>query len=247
MNRGRWARPVGVVLGSAAAVGLWFATAGQAGPARLWAITVTLLLPLLSVRQAAAIADPSSLPRIPAYVSSIVSLWLIAAITATVARLGGVGPRQLRLTAMPLVPLAAWVGGLTFAAVAILVVARRMGVRESPILLRLLPETPAEKNVFAGLSVTAGFCEELVFRGFLLLVFTDSLGTAGAVGLSTVVFALSHAYQEPKGAARAGLLGLLLALPPVLSGCLWPSIVAHTAIDLLGGIFLRNRLVGNVA
>ena len=246
MKPGRWARPAGLVLGCAAAVGLWFATAGQAAPARLWAITVTLLLPLLSVRQATAI-DPSSLPRIPAYVSSIVSLWLIAAITATVARLGGVGPHELRLTPMPIAPLAAWVAGLTVAAVAILVLAKRIGVRESPVLIRLLPETPAEKNVFAGLSVTAGFCEELVFRGFLILVFTDSLGTAGAVGLSTVVFALSHAYQEPKGAARAGLLGLLLALPPVLSGCLWPSIIAHTVIDLLGGIFLRNRLVGNVA
>ena len=235
------------VIGTVAAVGIWYLLHGVAGPVRLWAVTLCVLLPILAIVQVGAIGDPDALPRIPAYISSIVSLWLIAALTAVVARVGDIDAGRLRLVPLAWGAAVAWTLAATAAALGLLLLANRLGIRESPLLLRLLPVNRAEKQIFAGLAITAGFCEELVFRGFLLHVLAGPLGTAGAVAASSIVFGLAHAYQEPGGAARAGLLGVVLAVPVVLSGSLWPSMIAHTAIDVISGILLRDRLTGNMA
>jgi len=238
---------VRMVVWSAIAVGLWFLLRDAPGAVRLWTVTLCVLLPILAIVQVGAIGDPEALPRIPAYLSSIVSLWLIAALTATVARIGGIDATQLRLAPVAWGPFVAWSLTLVGTGLALLLAANRLGVRESELLLRLLPISRAEKQTFAGLSVTAGFCEELVFRGFLLHVLAGPLGTVGAIAASSTVFGLAHAYQDASGAARAGFLGALLALPVVLSGSLWPSMIAHTAIDIASGIFLKDRLTGNMA
>jgi membrane protease YdiL (CAAX protease family) len=235
------------VVWSVVAVGLWFLLRDVPGAVRLWTVTLCVLLPILAVVQVGAIGDPDALPRIPAYVSSILSLWLIAALTAAVARIGHIDAAQLRLAPVAWGPLLAWSLAATVAGLALLLAANRLGVRESALLLRLLPVSRAEKQTFAGLSVTAGFCEELVFRGFLLHVLAGSLGTLGAIAAASAVFGLAHAYQEVTGAARAGILGALLAVPVVLSGSLWPSMIAHTAIDIASGIFLKDRLTGTMA
>lgn len=247
MTRRHIARSIGLLVVIAIAVGLWLATGGLSTPVRVWTLAITLVLPLVSIWQVAVIGEPDRLPRIPAYVSSIVSLWLLAGLTATVARFGGLRADQLGLGSVHWSGFFAWSAGQIAVSVAILALASRLGIRESALLIRLLPETPGEKQVFAGLSVTAGFCEEIVFRGFLLFVLAQPFGSIGAVAISSAVFGLSHAYQDARGAGRAGLLGVILALPPVLSGSLWPSIFAHTLIDLIGGIFLKDRLVGKMA
>lgn len=246
-TRRRVARFLGLAVVIAVGIGLWLATGVLSTPVRVWTLAITLVLPLVSVWQVGAIGDPDTLPRIPAYISSIVSLWLLAGVTATVARFGGLRAEQLSLGALDWTAFFAWSAGQVVVSVAILALASRLGIRESALLIRLLPESPAEKQVFAGLSVTAGFCEEIVFRGFLLFVLAQPFGAIGAVAITSAVFGLSHAYQDARGAGRAGLLGVVLALPPVLSGSLWPSIFAHTIIDLIGGIFLKDKLVGKVA
>jgi membrane protease YdiL (CAAX protease family) len=235
------------ILWTVVAVALWFLLHDVPGPARFWAVTLSVLLPVLAAVQVGAARDPESLPRIPAYVSSILSLWFIAAITATVARFSGLDARQLALAPVSAFPLVAWSLAVTFAGLALVFSANRLGFRESDLLRRLLPVSRVEKQVFSGLSVTAGICEELVFRGFLLHVLAGPFGTLGAVVASSAVFGLAHAYQKASGSARAGLLGALLALPVVLTGSLWPSMIAHTAIDIASGVFLTDRLVGKVA
>lgn len=243
----RIGRVVRTTVVAALAVALWLVTAGMPGAVRFWTVTLTVFLPLLAMKQVDGIGNPAELPRIPAYLSSIASLWLIALLTATVARFGGISAADLRLTPIAWPALVAWSLGPLAAGIGILALARRLGVRESALLIRLLPESRAEKQIFAGLSVTAGFCEELVFRGFLLYVLAVPFGLAGAIAASSIVFALAHVYQDARGAARAGLLGLVLAITIVLSGSLWPSMIAHTAIDLIGGLLMKDRLVGEVA
>lgn len=50
-------------------------------------------------------------------------------------------------------------------------------VRDSVAPLKpLLPHTPAEWSGFRPLAVTAGICEELLFRGYLVWVLTPMLG-----------------------------------------------------------------------
>jgi len=96
-------------------------------------------------------------------------------------------------------------------------------------------------------SLTAGSCEELVFRGFLISLLVNAWGSpALAVVLSSAAFGWMHAYQEPGGAIRAALLGAALALPVVLYGSVIPSMIAHTAIDVISGILLQKRLISDL-
>jgi len=225
------------------AVLVWVALDAQPWAPRIWATLLLVPLPVAAAYQLRLVENPESLPRMPLYVSSAVSLWLLALVTAGVVWVSPLDWSALRFVRGPLGPTAAWSVGITAAGVALLGLARSLGIRESPILRRLLPATRREKLAFSGLSLTAGFCEELVFRGFLIAVMLDAWGSAIlAVALSSVAFGWMHAYQDVAGAARAALLGVLLALPVVLFGSVVPSMIAHTAIDIVGGILLQKRL-----
>jgi membrane protease YdiL (CAAX protease family) len=138
---------------------------------------------------------------------------------------------------------------LTAAAVALLFAVRagetRLGWKETPLLLELLPRTRSEKTVFAGLSFVAGFGEEIAYRGFALAWMASILGSAGAaLVITSLAFGLLHAYQGVPGVARTGLLGGLFGISVLATGSLWPAILAHTAVDLLAGLVLADTLTG---
>lgn len=99
----------------------------------------------------------------------------------------------------------------------------------------LVPETYSERRGFRLLSVTAGFCEELVFRGFLIWLITAWLGVVAAVIISSIVFGYAHIYLGVPQVPRIALVGLLLALVVVGTGSLWPAMVIHAAMDLNSG------------
>ncbi len=102
-----------------------------------------------------------------------------------------------------------------------------------------LPRTRKDLNWFILLSITAGACEEILFRGFLIWYFGQINGTALAVLLSSILFGLAHSYQGWQGGLRAGLMGLVLALCYVFTGSLWVPIFLHIAGDVYGGILGR--------
>ena len=87
---------------------------------------------------------------------------------------------------------------------------------------------------------SAGFGEELLFRGFLMRRLTDALGGTGRAELAAVVgqailFAFGHAYLGPRGMLNAGVLGLFGALFYLWNGRnLWPLFIAHGLVDSVG-------------
>ena len=112
--------------------------------------------------------------------------------------------------------------------------------------LLLIPETPREK-LWAVLMVapTAAFCEEFLFRGYVLMQLHDwfhSLLWAWVV--SSVAFGLAHFYQGWSGMLRAALLGALLGYPVVRWGSLYPGMLAHWMIDTVSLLWLGPRMVG---
>ncbi|HKF50866.1 MAG TPA: CPBP family intramembrane glutamic endopeptidase [Candidatus Acidoferrales bacterium] len=99
----------------------------------------------------------------------------------------------------------------------------------------LAPETNNERRGFWLLSITAGVCEEFLFRGFLMWLIAASTNLLAAVIISSILFGCVHVYLGAAHVPKAAMVGLLLALFVVASGSLWPAIVIHTALDLNGG------------
>lgn len=105
-----------------------------------------------------------------------------------------------------------------------------------------LPATRTERHWYAFLSVTAGICEETLFRGFVLHylhAFPLSLNLTLALLISSVIFGLQHLYQGAGGATATALVGLLFALVFLLTGNLLASVVLHSALDLRMLLVLR--------
>jgi len=109
-------------------------------------------------------------------------------------------------------------------------------------LAYLAPQTPREDRLFDMVSITAGVCEEILYRGLLLATLVSLVGTWPAVVISSVIFGLGHAYQGISGIAKTGLVGLVLAWLTVSSGSLFIAIVLHAAIDLTSGRIMGKAL-----
>lgn len=111
-------------------------------------------------------------------------------------------------------------------------------VQQSRDLCQIAPQSPTEERVFFLLSITAGICEEILFRGLLIAVLAVSMGMWPSLILSTAIFGLGHAYQGWKGIGRTAAAGLVLALFAVGSGSLFVPILLHAVGDLTSGHML---------
>lgn len=93
---------------------------------------------------------------------------------------------------------------------------------------------------------TAGFGEEIIWRGFLLkqiarLLNESKVGWAIGLITTSVFFGLSHAYQGVTGIVMTGIAGLVYGSVMLFyKGNLWPSIFAHAFTDTIIFIILYN-------
>lgn len=212
------------------------------------AILLAVLLaavPGFAIAQVPLVGD-IHVDRLPAYWSSIATLWILGTACWFVGSREG-GAAALGLVGIPVAPFVLWTLGLATAGLLVIGlfhgVALWWGLADSDLLVQLLPRSGRERGVFALLSLAAGSGEELAFRGYLIPVLTPLLGVAGAATLSSAVFGVVHAYQGALGVVRTGLMGGVLAWGFLASGSLWPAIVAHTLIDLVAGIWLGEKLL----
>jgi uncharacterized protein len=106
----------------------------------------------------------------------------------------------------------------------------------NPYVAKLAPHTRSEFGWWLAVSLSAGFCEEFVFRGYLIWVFQPLLGLWGAAAFSVVVFAAAHAYQGAKGILATGVVGSLFTLVVLISGSLFPAIALHVLTDIGTGL-----------
>jgi uncharacterized protein len=101
--------------------------------------------------------------------------------------------------------------------------------------LALLPRTTAERRLFTLVGVTAGVCEEWLYRGFLLAVVAaigGGLPTPALVAIGALAFGLAHAYQWVAGIVTTGVLGGVMAGLYLGTGSLLLPVVLHALIDL---------------
>jgi len=99
----------------------------------------------------------------------------------------------------------------------------------------MLPHTRGELALFRGLSVTAGVCEELLFRGFLIWYLGHYTGVIQAALISSLAFGVGHAYQGPRGILVTALIGAFMSAVYLLSGSLLLPMILHALMDLHAG------------
>jgi len=99
-------------------------------------------------------------------------------------------------------------------------------------LQRLMDGNPIGLPVLVLLGVVNGAYEEVFLLGFLLRGLRG-YGLAMAIGLSLLVRVLYHLYQGPLGAIYVGTFGLALSLSYVVTGRLYPAVIAHAMADIV--------------
>ena len=211
--------------------------------AHLLAAAVVLLFPLWDVWEARRLREavrPGS--KSPVYLRIIAILWLFAGAALLVFPLSSLLRAPMSLgSGIP--PSAAWIIAATAGVGQLLpvVLARfdaglraRLAAALDEIGY-LVPRTAREKLLFAGVSVTAGITEELIYRGFLMRYLAAGpwgLSAAAALAVSSLAFGVAHAGQGAKGMLLTGVVGLLLGGLYLASGSLLLPILLHTLIDL---------------
>jgi hypothetical protein len=107
--------------------------------------------------------------------------------------------------------------------------------RSLEVSATLLPTTPRERKWFAATAITAGICEELLYRGFLMHYLPSTFPTLDWLTvsiLSGIIYGLSRAYQGFRGMTQTALTGFSFAIVFVISGSLLPAMVFHALAEL---------------
>jgi len=194
-------------------------------------------------RASVARGDPNA--RVSGYRRGIVGQWLFTA-TAVGLWVGYARPfSALRLTVPALwqvvvgavlVALTVVLGYLQLASVRRLTPERRaaLGPRLGDVAF-LIPHTPREHRWFLGLSLTAGFCEEFLYRGYLTWLLSPWLGAPLAMLVVVIAFGLGHSYQGRRGAIRATLAGAVMAAIVLATNWLVPAMIVHALVDVSSG------------
>jgi membrane protease YdiL (CAAX protease family) len=93
--------------------------------------------------------------------------------------------------------------------------------------------------VWIAVALTAGVCEEFLYRGWLLSLIATASGSLWiALVASSIVFGFAHAYQGRNGILGASVLGIVMGGVFLFSRTLLPGQILHAAIDLNSGFAL---------
>ena len=110
----------------------------------------------------------------------------------------------------------------------------------SQLMEQILPSNWSEYASFTFLAISAGICEEVVFRGFLVNYFLEitkgmTFGPYLSIVIPALVFSVSHLYQGWLNVVKIFTLALLFCAIFLLSNSLLLVIVIHVAVDLISG------------
>ena len=195
-------------------------------------------------KAAVAAGEPGA--RLHAYRRTVIGQWAFAAAAIWLwarsgrawSELGVVPPANGRMIASAII--IALIVGFTaqqVRAIGRTTPERRLAIRPKLAYVEyLLPHSRHEFRWFTALSFTAGVCEELLYRGFLLWVLEAYVGLAAAAAIGVILFGALHLYQGRRGAFKAGAAGLVMTVIVLSTGWLVPAMVVHALVDLSAGV-----------
>lgn len=104
-----------------------------------------------------------------------------------------------------------------------------------------LPEKTRELPFYIILCLCAGIFEEIIYRGFMVTYFLPLNGTENeipwmAIFAPSVLFSLAHTYQGWTAVIKIFIFSLLLGVIFIMTKSIYPTMILHFLIDLVGGI-----------
>jgi len=116
-------------------------------------------------------------------------------------------------------------------------VGRLLHVVQDPKMSAMFPHGGIQIALWVALSVTAGICEETIFRGYLQTQFMALTKNAPAgILLSAAAFGAAHAYQGFRMTILIAVFGLMFGILAHWRGSIRPGIIAHAWQDSVSGI-----------
>ena len=206
----------------------------------------------IRLKKLLALPSVDTKEKLALYAVTIAFQWVLFGVVAWRACARGLTLQDMGLGPQPRVGIvltgllgAICIGGLQWLNL------RRIGRMEgeAPELLRklanrLLPVNLLEYLPYSALAITAGICEEFVYRGFGIAAFSKAgLPLWLVVVFSSILFGLAHAYQGRGGIVSTGIFGVLLAIGRLWLGSLLPVMMWHAGLDLAAGIAAPKYLL----
>lgn len=217
-------------------------------PLAPWWHTLLVLLPLAAGSIASLVQGglpdahvPGLTPRLSSYLTVLVEEWLIVGLIWLALRRRGrsigalvSGSWQTRRLFFRDLGLA--LGFMAVAVPLVGVLTRLLGADTAQTLANIIPHSRIELVVWLALAATGGFCEEVVFRGYLARQFGAWTGSRVlAVFLQGVAFGLAHGYYG-KTMIAITVQGWMFGLLVLWRRSLRPGILAHAFQDIVGGV-----------
>ncbi len=185
---------------------------------------------------------PSMSPRLSSYLTVLVIEWVPVLLIWQVLRkrglsLGTLVSGRWRRPRDFFRDLGLGVAFLGVAAVVIEPLGALLGAKAlEGSLAHLAPRTIPELAVYLVMALSAGFCEELIFRGYLTRQLSAWTGSVPAgILLQGIVFGLGHGYYRWVMVAVM-VLAWLLGLLARWRKSLLPGMLFHAVQDVLGGV-----------
>jgi membrane protease YdiL (CAAX protease family) len=208
------------------------------------------------MRKLMALPSVSGRERIQLYVTTVLFQWTLAALVGWRALARGITWRELGIANRWTPPvLLLTIVGAALIAVGHWANLRRMAALNHPAIerlramgARLFPRSPGEAFFYVLLALTAGCCEEFIFRGFVIAaLFRAGFSAWIVVLLSSAMFGIAHLYQGKGGSVGTGILGTLFAIAKIAYRSLLPVLVWHAVLDLVAGLAGAHYFSGNTA
>jgi uncharacterized protein len=137
-------------------------------------------------------------------------------------------PRSLLLD----IPVAVVLSVITFLLEPIIV--RALGKTGWGSVAGIVPSNTLEIAAWIVMAISAGICEETIFRGYLQQQFSGWMGHVSiGVLAQAVIFGLAHAYQGWKNMALIFVLGCIYGAFALLRNGLRANMIAHAGMDIL--------------
>jgi membrane protease YdiL (CAAX protease family) len=206
----------------------------------------------VKLRRLLALPYVGTVERLTLYASTIAFQWVATAVVAWRVWAHDYTAKELGLGVRGGAPI--FVGAIVGAATLGLLHAlnlRRMGRLPEKsrgflqaLAERILPQSTLETLPYFALAVTAGLCEEFIYRGFAMAALTRAgLPGWGAVLLSSILFGLAHLYQGGGGFVGTLIIGAIFGTGRIAYDALAPVMLWHITVDAVAGIAGPRYLV----